>query len=64
MDGFYEVLQKAKGLDERQIGIIQDMFEKEEIGFEQLPRLTNEKLKEDGLTQRGLWEAILSILGK
>ena len=35
MDGFYEVLQKDQGLDEEDIGIIKDVFNKEKIKVKQ-----------------------------
>ena len=64
MEEFHEALKSEEGLDDRQLSIIQAALKKEEIGFKQLPRLTDEKLEKYGLKQGGLREAILAVLGK
>ena len=64
MEDFYEVLQKDQGLDGDDIKNIEGVFEKEKIKVKQLLRLTDEKLKEAGVSQIGLREAILAVLGK
>ena len=63
MEEFYEAL-RAVGLNEGQMKKIHNVFEEHDIISTVLPRLTDEKLKEDGLTQIGLREAILAVLGK
>jgi hypothetical protein len=63
MDKFYSALQK-EDLDDVDITGVQNIFEKEKIKASTLPRLTNEKLKEYGLAQGGLREAVLAVLGK
>jgi hypothetical protein len=40
------------------------IFEEQDIEVGVLDRLTDEKLKEDGLKQGGLREAVLAVLGK
>jgi hypothetical protein len=64
MNGFYAALKDKENLDEEEILIIQTEFLKQRIKFNTLSRLTDEILKEDGITQRGLREAILNVLGK
>jgi hypothetical protein len=63
MEEFFAAL-RARGCDDEDIGIISDVFQKQRIKVGVLHRLTDEKLKEDGLTQRGLREAVLAVLGK
>jgi hypothetical protein len=63
MDEFYRKLG-AKGCTEDDIGIIRNAFDGERIRVGALPRLTDDKLKEYGLKQGGLREAILAVLGK
>jgi hypothetical protein len=63
MQEFYDALG-AQGSNDSQIAKIRKIFDEQEIGVNVLARLTDEKLKEDGLTQRGLREAVLAVLGK
>jgi hypothetical protein len=64
IDDFYDALLKDEGLDGDDIAIVKGVFQKEKIKIKQLPRFTDEKLKEAGITQIGLREAILAVLGK
>jgi hypothetical protein len=61
MDHFYMAL-KEFGLDEKQKDKVKAIIEDQEILLKQLTNLTDAKLKEDGLTQRGLREAVLSVI--
>jgi hypothetical protein len=40
------------------------VFQQQRVKVGVLDRLTDEKLKEDGLTQKGLREAMLAVLGR
>jgi hypothetical protein len=62
MDEFYDSLLST-GLNQNQVDRIRVVFEQQEILVSQLPRLTDAKLEADGITQRGLREAILAVLG-
>jgi hypothetical protein len=64
MDEFYKALERDQRLNENQIKKIRDVLEEQDIVSTVLPRLTDEKLKEYGLKQGGLREAILTVLGK
>jgi hypothetical protein len=61
MDNFYKAL-KDYGKKDQQIEKIRDVFVEQEIDVTELTTLTDAKLKEDGLTQRGLREAVLSVI--
>lgn len=64
MDEFYDVLKKEVYRSADVDDIIKPVFEPQQIGIRQLPRLTDAKLKEAGILQMGLREAILEVLGK
>ena len=63
MDEFYEALRE-RGRSDAHIQIIKKKFEDQLIEASELPRLNDEKLKEIEITQMGLREAILAVLGK
>ena len=63
MDLFYDELKKEVGHSADVDDIIKPVFETQHFGIRQLPNLTDAKLKEDGIIQRGLREAILTVLG-
>jgi hypothetical protein len=63
MDDFYAAL-KEFGLDDEQVEFIRTVFNEQKIMSQTLPRLTNESLREYGIKQGGLREAILAVLGK
>ncbi|KAI3655550.1 hypothetical protein MP638_006452 [Amoeboaphelidium occidentale] len=66
MDEFYEALQNELDdeFKEELVTTAKKVFREQGIGLKQVPTLTNEKLKEYGLKQGGLREAILKVLGK
>jgi len=61
MDDFYKAL-KEYGLDEKQKDKVKAIIEGQEILLKQIDNLTDAKLKEYGLTQGGLREAVLSVI--
>jgi hypothetical protein len=61
MDDFYKAL-KEYGKKDEQIEKIKSVLLEQEIDVMELTTLTDAKLKEDGLTQRGLREAVLSVI--
>jgi len=67
MEEFYAALEQKltnPSKKERQMETIMKIFEEQDIEVGVLDRLTDEKLKEDGLKQGGLREAVLAVLGK
>ncbi|KAI3655879.1 hypothetical protein MP638_004167 [Amoeboaphelidium occidentale] len=66
MDEFYEALQNELDdeFKEELVTTAKKVFREQGIGLKQVPTLTNEELKEFGLKQGGLREAILKVLGK
>lgn len=63
MNGFYAALQNTE-LDETKINQIKRIFENQEIMLSTLGCITHEILKECGISQFGLRNAIMSVLGK
>ena len=61
MDDFYKALEEY-GLNEKQKDKVKTIIEGQEILLKQLATLTDANLQEDGLTQRGLREAVLSVI--
>ena len=66
MDDFYTALGNNLGTEkkQRQLDLVRKVFDEQDVEFNTLSRLTDEKLKEVGITQLGLREAILAVLGK
>ena len=67
MEEFYETLKNNQDLDDDEVQIIKDRFKEQKIKFKQLMQtgdlaITDEKLKDDGITQRGLRTAILAVI--
>ena len=62
MDDFYKALQAIIDWEKQDTEIVKNVFEAQRIKLFQLTALTDAKLKEDGLTQRGLREAVLSVI--
>jgi hypothetical protein len=63
MEDFYAALEKF-GLEADDIAVIRAVFVEQRIKFWTLASLTDEKLKEAGIKQLGLREAILAFVGK
>ena len=63
LQAFYDGLKSEEDLEEQDIEIIRGVFDEERIKAKQLLRLTDEILRECGLKQTGLRQAILSLLG-
>ena len=63
MDYFYKALEAIGGWEKEDTEIVKKVFRVQRIKLSQITTLTDAKLKEAGLTQRGLREAILSVIG-
>jgi hypothetical protein len=62
MDDFYNALETTPNWKSEYSEIFRGVFERQLVMPHQLATLTDAKLKEDGLTQRGLREAVLSVI--
>jgi hypothetical protein len=67
MEQFFHKLKTEQELDDDDIQTIKDCFGNHKIKFKQLTEtgelaITDAKLKEDGISQRGLRTAILSVI--
>jgi len=62
MDYFYKSLEAIVGWEKEDTEIVKKVFGVQRIKLSQITTLTDSKLKEDGLTQRGLREAVLSVI--
>ena len=62
MGEFYEALAQRKGWIEKYTEIVKVIFESQCILLEQLSTLTDAELKEYGLVQGGLREAVLAVI--
>ncbi len=64
LEEFYQALQSREGLDSEEVSEIKRIFEEQKINIRVLHRLTDEKLREDGIVARSHREAILALIGK
>ncbi|KAJ3308090.1 hypothetical protein HDV04_001826, partial [Boothiomyces sp. JEL0838] len=62
MDEFYDALKGISDWEEEDTEIVKEVFITQRIKLNQLSTLTDEKLKECGLKQLGLREAVLSVI--
>ena len=62
MNDFYDALKEISDWKEEDTLTVKEIFKVQRIKLSQLSTLTDAKLKEDGLTQRGLREAVLSVI--
>lgn len=62
MDDFYKALEAIVGWENEDTETVKNMFEVQRIKLPQLATLTDAKLKEAGLIQLGLREAVLSVI--
>ena len=67
MTDFFEKLKTDQDLDEDDVLVIKDCFEKQKIKFKQLMEngdlaMTDSELKDYGITQGGLRKAILAVI--
>ena len=67
MEEIFKALKDEEGLEDEDIALVKEVFVKQKLKFKQLMEtgdlaITDEKLKEDGITQRGLRTAILSLI--
>jgi hypothetical protein len=62
MDDFYKALESIVGWEKEDTEIVKKVFGAQRIKLPQFTTLTDAKLKEAGLTQLGLREAVLSVI--
>jgi hypothetical protein len=62
MNDFYDALKEISDWEEEDTLTVKEIFKVQRIKLSQLSTLTDAKLKEDGLTQRGLREGVLSVI--
>ena len=62
MDDFYKSLEAIGGWEKEDTEIVKKVFGVQRIKLSQITTLTDAKLKEAGLTQLGLREAVLSVI--
>ena len=67
MEQFFEKLKTVKDMSDAQVEIARETFASQGITYKQLMKtgdlaITDEKLKEDGITQGGLRTAILAVI--
>ena len=61
MEDFFDKLKSEQLLEDDEVKIIKDVFAYQKIKFMNLKKTTDEKLKEDGIKERGLRDAILAV---
>ena len=61
MISFFDKLKSEQELEDDEVKIIKGVFAYQKIKFKNLNKTTDEKLKEDGIKERGLRDAILAV---
>jgi hypothetical protein len=64
MDSFYEALKQIEDWEDIDTEAVMNVFKEQRVKLSQLSSLTDAKLKEYGLVQGGLREAVLSVIEK